>query len=165
MDTDKAAAIPAFHEALDGLVGLPWWSVRNGFGSMCSVDAGPMRRRRKPLRNAWLTTEEQEFEGEAQLELFCAWFVEAPTPVTWRTTDATRSRSGPLSQLVGRAVTAWEWEVGTPKLRLQLGANLALSVDCSVPSGLDDVFELVVGAARFELSSTGTVRGDDTYRR
>lgn len=163
METNEASAVPAFRDALDGLVGLVWWSVRNGFGSMCSVDAGPMRRRREPIRNTWLTTEEQEFEGDAQLQLFCAWFLEAPIPVTWKTTDAARSRSGPLSQLVGRAVTSWEWEVGAPQLRLQLGANLALSVDCSIPSGLDDVFELVMGAARFDLGRAGTVRRDDTY--
>lgn len=165
MSIGNSAAVPAFRAALDGLVGLAWWSVRNGYGSMCSVDAGPMRRRRSPIHNAWLTSEEQEFEGEAQLQLSCAWFVEAPTPVTWETTDASHARSGPLTQLIGRAVTTWEWEAGAPQLRLQLGADIALSVDCSLPSGLDDVFELVVGSARFELSSGGTVRQDNAYRR
>lgn len=96
--------------------------------------------------------------GGAQLTPFCAWSIDAAIPVTWKTTVPASSRIGPLTQLIGRAVTAWNRDAGNPQIRLVLGKNVELTVDCSVPCGLDDVFDLVVGRSHLVLTSSGSVR-------
>lgn len=130
-------------ESLEGLIGVPCWSVvaGRGAGSVIALDLGKKLLRRKPLRNPKLTQEQRTYEGEYQMMIYCAWRLDSPDRVICGSGDSNEEGEAMiegLMRLIGSNITAVRLVDPALDLVVEFDQSLQLKVFCDETDTTDD---------------------------
>jgi hypothetical protein len=123
---------PDLKTLVGSLRGLRCWYVSTGgaVGPTFQLALGGKVPRRRPLRNPAHSEEYRQYEGEANLLVWCAWRLDGPdAPVTsWDDTEA--SVAAGLGKLVGATVESVEVAPPAWDMTLRFSDDLTLRVFC-----------------------------------
>ncbi len=135
MSTDRAWATRELEQLLQGVLGKECWSVVPGSGSNSTIalDFGRHVKLDQPIMNPKLTAEQQYYEGEFSLLIYCDWALKLGTieVTTWEDMfDDLEESEYQLNKVVGQRVT--EIDVIPPRLDLDIHFDngLCLEVRC-----------------------------------
>jgi hypothetical protein len=161
---NKRQEFALLESALVSLVGERCWSVINGegSGSLVSTAFGKKLLRKLPLRNASLSDEQRNFEGEFELYVECAWRLESKEEVLCTSTSSNHRgglRDKSLRNLIGRTVTDAVCTYPGGDLAITFDDSLALRIFVDQANEVDEFCNytfatkdlLVTNAAKAEI--------------
>jgi hypothetical protein len=165
----RPATVDELRAALQGLVGLPCWSVvaGRGTGSVASLRFGAKIARERPLTNLHLTDDERAFTSEHGLFIQSAWRLDAALDVVCSWQDSNEP-GGPmvsgLASLVGRTVTAFELRAPAHDLTIWFGADRRLSVFCDVLPDSSGDYTVFIPGGSISAGPVGVIDREDASR-
>jgi hypothetical protein len=121
---------PDLQSLVGSIRGLRCWYVSTGgaVGSTFQLALGSKVRRERPLQNPTHSEEYRQFEGEANLLVWCAWRLDGPTAPLTSWDDAEAAVRAGLGNLIGAMVEAVEVVAPGFDLTLRFSGNWTLRV-------------------------------------
>lgn len=149
----RPATVDELRAALEGLVGLPCWSVvaGPGTGSVVSMKLGARIPRDRPLTNPYLTADERAFSSEHGLFVNSDWRLDNGFDVLC-SSQSSNEAGGPmvsgLAALIGRSVTEFELRAPVHDLTVWFGDDRRFSIFCDLtPDASEDYVVFVPGGS------------------
>jgi hypothetical protein len=129
--------------------GKKCWSViaGEGTGSLITLAFGLKQRRMKILKNQYLTNEQQNFDGEFELYVECAWRLETMTSVICTSTSSNRrgdTMMKEIDQLVGQTVVEVGLTYPAADIKIDFDSGLSLVIFADQANEVDEYCNYVV---------------------
>jgi hypothetical protein len=124
-----------FRKSLNSLIGQPCWSViaGRGTGSVISLHFGNKIPLQQPIKNSYLSEEQQKYEGELILFIECVWRIDSEAEVIcgcWEDNAKDGSMLIGLQNIIGQKVESINLSSPAWDLAINFSNSMVLRIFC-----------------------------------
>lgn len=131
--------LPELEEFFSGIQGMPCWSVIGGAGSGSNLNLyfGRKVKRKRPLTNLSLSSDERVFEGEKCLAIYCDWRLQTAEEIlcSSQSTEQNGVALESFSRIREKAVRSIAFLSQMHDLQIDFISGVSLVLFCDVELG------------------------------